>query len=89
MSFESVSDHLFLLNFVFSGLAHWQNPTLNSVQLVKFKKERKMTLLSRFFYKRPPDGLLEFVERVYGNILFFILYSSVCYYFFALNHMFS
>ncbi|BFG30787.1 hypothetical protein CerSpe_170610 [Prunus speciosa] len=24
-----------------------------------------MTLLSRFFYKRPPDGLLEFVERVY------------------------
>ncbi|KAL6178703.1 hypothetical protein ACLB2K_050221 [Fragaria x ananassa] len=24
-----------------------------------------MSLLSRFFYKRPPDGLLEFVERVY------------------------
>ncbi|KAE8699079.1 Formin-like protein 6 [Hibiscus syriacus] len=24
-----------------------------------------MTLLSRFFYRRPPDGLLEFVERVY------------------------
>ncbi|PPR85653.1 hypothetical protein GOBAR_AA35047 [Gossypium barbadense] len=25
----------------------------------------EMTLLSRFFYRRPPDGLLEFVERVY------------------------
>ncbi|XP_017973460.1 PREDICTED: formin-like protein 14 isoform X1 [Theobroma cacao] len=24
-----------------------------------------MSLLSRFFYRRPPDGLLEFVERVY------------------------
>ncbi|KAH7545508.1 hypothetical protein FEM48_Zijuj01G0101300 [Ziziphus jujuba var. spinosa] len=24
-----------------------------------------MSLLSRFFYKRPPDGLLEFVDRVY------------------------
>ncbi|KAK1353431.1 putative C2 domain, formin, FH2 domain, protein-tyrosine phosphatase [Heracleum sosnowskyi] len=24
-----------------------------------------MSLLSRFFHKRPPDGLLEFVERVY------------------------
>uniref|UniRef100_A0A7N0TB98 C2 tensin-type domain-containing protein n=1 Tax=Kalanchoe fedtschenkoi TaxID=63787 RepID=A0A7N0TB98_KALFE len=24
-----------------------------------------MSLLSRFFYKRPPDGLLEFVEKVY------------------------
>ncbi|PON35084.1 Tensin phosphatase [Parasponia andersonii] len=24
-----------------------------------------MTLLSRFFYKRPPDGLLEFIDRVY------------------------
>ncbi|KAG9133410.1 hypothetical protein Leryth_013223 [Lithospermum erythrorhizon] len=24
-----------------------------------------MSLLSRFFYKKPPDGLLEFVERVY------------------------
>lgn len=24
-----------------------------------------MSLLSRFFYKRPPDGLLEFAERVY------------------------
>ena len=26
-----------------------------------------MSLLSRFFYKRPPDGLLEFADRVYGN----------------------
>lgn len=25
----------------------------------------EMSLLSRFFYKRPPDGLLEFVDRVY------------------------
>ncbi|XP_027360379.1 formin-like protein 14 [Abrus precatorius] len=24
-----------------------------------------MSLLSRFFYKRPPDGLLEFIDRVY------------------------
>lgn len=32
-----------------------------------------MSLLSRFFYKRPPDGLLEFVERVYGNIRSFNL----------------
>ena len=24
-----------------------------------------MFLLSRFFYKRPPDGLLEFFDRVY------------------------
>ena len=26
-----------------------------------------MSLLSRFFYKRPPDGLLEFIDRVYGK----------------------
>jgi hypothetical protein len=24
-----------------------------------------MSLLSRFFYKRPPDGLLEFIDRIY------------------------
>lgn len=30
-------------------------------------KLTEMSLLSRFFYKRPPDGLLEFIERVYGS----------------------
>lgn len=25
-----------------------------------------MSLLSRFFYKRPPDGLLELSDRVFG-----------------------
>lgn len=39
MSFESVSDHLFLLNFVFSGLAHWQNPTLSSVGKIQEREE--------------------------------------------------
>lgn len=59
----------FLYNFGFSGLANWQTHTCISVGKIKENK-RKMSLLSRFFYKRPPDGLLEFVERVYGNILF-------------------
>lgn len=26
-----------------------------------------MSLLSRFFYRRPPDGLLELDDRVYGK----------------------
>ena len=26
-----------------------------------------MTILSRFFHKRPPDGLLEFGDRGYGD----------------------
>ncbi|KAK7318140.1 hypothetical protein RJT34_02838 [Clitoria ternatea] len=30
-----------------------------------------MSLLSRFFYKRPPDGLLEFHDRVYGSCFCF------------------
>ena len=41
-----------------------------------------MSLLSRFFYKRPPDGLLEFVERVYGNGLHSLILN--CYYSFSL-----
>jgi hypothetical protein len=28
-----------------------------------------MSLLSRFFYKRPPDGLLEFIDRIYGKLV--------------------
>jgi hypothetical protein len=32
-----------------------------------------MSLLSRFFYKRPPDGLLEFIDRVYGKNLPFLI----------------
>lgn len=32
-----------------------------------------MSLLSRLFYRRPPDGLLEFVERVYGRESYFNL----------------
>ena len=31
-----------------------------------FLHSHEMSLLSRFFYKRPPDGLLEFVDRIYG-----------------------
>ncbi len=26
-----------------------------------------MSLFRRFFYRRPPDGLLEITERVYGE----------------------
>lgn len=32
-----------------------------------------MSLLSRFFYKRPPDGLLELSDRVYGNMAHYAL----------------
>ena len=36
-----------------------------------------MSLLSRFFYKRPPDGLLELSDRVYGILVHYILFSDI------------
>jgi hypothetical protein len=52
-----------------------------------------MSLLSRFFYKRPPDGLLEFIDRIYGMyfrfalaitflnlIIYFMIVSTNCSY---------
>ncbi|CAO2204914.1 unnamed protein product, partial [Urochloa humidicola] len=39
---------------------------LNPEQLSQhFLHSHEMSLLSRFFYKRPPDGLLEFIDRIY------------------------
>ncbi|XP_022735918.1 LOW QUALITY PROTEIN: formin-like protein 14 [Durio zibethinus] len=38
------------------------SPGFSSLREIEWAE---MTLLSRFFYRRPPDGLLEFVERVY------------------------
>ena len=41
--------------------------TLKSWAVVTtFLHSHEMSLLSRFFYKRPPDGLLEFIDRIYG-----------------------
>jgi hypothetical protein len=34
-----------------------------------------MALFRKFFYKKPPDGLLEITERVYGT---FLLHSFLC-----------
>lgn len=59
------------------------------IRLLSSSDKKNMSLFSRFFYKRPPDGLLEFVDRVYGNeasfssplivnMVAFIRYSFIC-----------
>ena len=35
------------------------------------EREREMALLRKLFFRKPPDGLLEICERVYGAFLFF------------------
>ncbi|WVZ96703.1 hypothetical protein U9M48_042305 [Paspalum notatum var. saurae] len=39
--------------------------TLQILSSYTFLHSHEMSLLSRFFYKRPPDGLLEFNDRIY------------------------
>lgn len=39
-----------------------------------------MSLLSRFFYRRPPDGLLELDDRVYGKTTNFDLIMCLIFY---------
>lgn len=45
-----------------------------------------MSLLSRFFYKRPPDGLLELSDRVFGIAVH--LFTVLCY-IYSFDIMFS
>lgn len=43
-----------------------------------------MSILSRFFHRRAPDGLLEFVDRVYGKGTWFSNVNLMIYYYIQL-----
>lgn len=61
------------------GCACTQNITAGIWEGGRVASVCKMTLFSKFFYKRPPDGLLEFVDRVYGEYLHCITIFCVGY----------
>lgn len=45
----------------------------------------EMSLFSRFFYRRPPDGLLEFAERVFGEDLYLASFIYLFYFMISNN----
>lgn len=38
-----------------------------------------MALLRKLFYKKPPDGLLEISERIYGNQFYPLIFQIAFY----------
>jgi hypothetical protein len=39
-------------------------------------KESEMALLRKLFFRKPPDGLFEICERVYGAFFFFFFFLN-------------
>jgi hypothetical protein len=49
------------------------------------KQRHQMALFRRFFYRKPPDRLLEISERVYGTFFFLLNFAIECIFKFLLN----